>query len=75
MKESINEVATHVLVPVNIAERLRDLAKKTRVTQSEYLREAVADLLKKYEAEQAAKAEAEAARMGMGVDEGERSNG
>ncbi|HEY3449848.1 MAG TPA: ribbon-helix-helix domain-containing protein [Myxococcales bacterium] len=46
----MDEVATHVLVPVSIAERLRELARKTRVTQSEYLREAVADLLAKYQA-------------------------
>lgn len=50
MKENLDEVATHVLVPVSIAERLRELARKTRVTQSEYLREAVADLLAKYQA-------------------------
>jgi predicted DNA-binding protein len=48
MKEIAEEVATHVLVPVTVAEKLRDLARKTRVTQSEYLREAVQDLLKKY---------------------------
>ncbi len=50
IKENVDEVATHVLVPVSIAERLRELARKTRVTQSEYLREAVADLLVKYQA-------------------------
>lgn len=43
------EVATHVLIPMTIAEELRDLSRKTRVRQSEYLREAVQDLLKKYE--------------------------
>ncbi|MGC4113480.1 MAG: ribbon-helix-helix domain-containing protein [Myxococcales bacterium] len=48
--KDVDEVATHVLVPVSIAERLRELARKTRVTQSEYLREAVADLLVKYQA-------------------------
>jgi hypothetical protein len=48
MKERNDEVATHVLIPVTIAERLRELSKNTRVTQSEYLREAVADLLVKY---------------------------
>lgn len=46
------EVATHVLVPVSTAEKLRELSKKTRITQSEFLREAVEDLLKKYGAEQ-----------------------
>lgn len=50
MNERLEEVATHVLVPVDIAEQLRKLAKTTRVTQSEYLREAVQDLLRKYEA-------------------------
>jgi len=50
MKETTDEVATHVLVPVDIAERLRLLARKTRITQSEYLREAVSDLLAKYQA-------------------------
>lgn len=45
----ITEVSTHVLIPVSIAEQLRDLARKTRVTQSEYLREAVQDLLSKYQ--------------------------
>ena len=49
MKESMDEVATHVLVPMSIAEQLRELARKTRVTQSEYLREAVTDLLAKYQ--------------------------
>jgi predicted DNA-binding protein len=29
-------------------ERLKELSKKTRVRQSEYLREAIADLLAKY---------------------------
>jgi predicted DNA-binding protein len=42
------EVATHVLVPEEHAERLRKLAARTRVNQSEYLREAVDDLLSKY---------------------------
>ena len=43
-----DEVSTHVLIPSDIADKLRDLSKKTRVTQSEYLREAVLDLLVKY---------------------------
>lgn len=41
-------VSTHVLVPDVQAERLRELSRKTRVAQSEYLREAVDDLLGKY---------------------------
>ncbi len=43
-------VATHVLVPVEQVERLRTLARKSRIAQSEYLREAVDDLLRKYDA-------------------------
>ncbi len=42
------EVATHVLVPEEYAEKLRRLAAKTRINQSEFLREAVDDLLTKY---------------------------
>lgn len=42
-------VSTHVLVPEEQAEKLRELSRKTRVAQSEYLREAVDDLLVKYE--------------------------
>jgi Ribbon-helix-helix domain len=41
-------VSTHVLVPEGQAEKLRHLARKTRIAQSEYLREAVDDLLDKY---------------------------
>jgi len=50
MKET-DEVATHVLISAGTAEQLKSLARKTRVRQSEYLREAVADLLRKYRAE------------------------
>ena len=42
-------VSTHVLVDAQQLERLRALARKTRVSQSEYLREAVDNLLAKYE--------------------------
>jgi hypothetical protein len=42
-------VSTHVLVPESQAERLRELSRKTRIAQSEYLREAVEDLLGKYQ--------------------------
>lgn len=42
-------VSTHVLVPEAEAEKLRLLSRRTRVAQSEYLREAVDDLLLKYE--------------------------
>jgi predicted DNA-binding protein len=36
-------------IPKQRLERLKELSKKTRVRQSEYLREAIADLLNKYE--------------------------
>jgi len=61
MSESVNEVATHVLVPASLAERLRELSRRTRVTQSEYLREAVADLLRKYGDEAVAASEVRSA--------------
>ena len=41
-------VSTHVLVPEVQAEKLRELSRRTRIAQSEYLREAVDDLLEKY---------------------------
>jgi hypothetical protein len=41
-------VSTHVLVSEDQVEALRELSRKTRVAQSEYLREAVEDLLAKY---------------------------
>ena len=44
----VEVVSTHVLVPDTQAEKLRELSRKTRVAQSEYLREAVDDLLVKY---------------------------
>lgn len=37
-----------VRLPPALANELRNLARKTRVRQSDYLREAVADLLAKY---------------------------
>ncbi|HET6440101.1 MAG TPA: ribbon-helix-helix domain-containing protein [Anaeromyxobacter sp.] len=37
-----------VRLPPALATELRDLARRTRVRQSDYLREAVADLLAKY---------------------------
>lgn len=42
-------VSTHVLVEQEKVDRLRELSKRTRIAQSEYLREAVDDLLNKYE--------------------------
>lgn len=44
-------VSTHVLVPELHAQKLRELSRRTRVAQSEYLREAVDDLLSKYPGE------------------------
>lgn len=41
-------VSTHVLVSEAQAAKLRELSRKTRIAQSEYLREAVDDLLGKY---------------------------
>jgi predicted DNA-binding protein len=37
-----------IRLPPSLAERLRQLARATRIRQSDYLREAVADLLEKY---------------------------
>ncbi len=41
-------VSTHVLVPEEQAQKLRELSRRTRIAQSDYLREAVDDLLQKY---------------------------
>ncbi|MFT3707882.1 MAG: ribbon-helix-helix domain-containing protein [Archangium sp.] len=41
-------VSTHVLVEQEKVDRLRELSRRTRIAQSEYLREAVDDLLEKY---------------------------
>jgi predicted DNA-binding protein len=41
-------ISTHVLVSRATAERLRQLSSRTRIAQSEYLREAIEDLLGKY---------------------------
>jgi hypothetical protein len=41
-------VSTHVLVSEDQVQKLRDLSRRTRIAQSEYLREAVDDLLHKY---------------------------
>jgi predicted DNA-binding protein len=42
-----------IRLPPELADALRDLSKQTRVRQSEYLREAVRDLLTKYAPEEA----------------------
>ena len=41
-------VSTHVLVGEEQVQKLRELSRRTRIAQSEYLREAVEDLLTKY---------------------------
>lgn len=41
-------VSTHVLVAEEQVHKLRELSRRTRIAQSEYLREAVEDLLSKY---------------------------
>jgi hypothetical protein len=38
-----------IRLPPVLAERLRQLARATRIRQSDYLREAVSDLLSKYQ--------------------------
>lgn len=45
-------VSTHVLVEQQKVDRLRELSRRTRIAQSEYLREAVDDLLGKYKKEE-----------------------
>jgi hypothetical protein len=52
-EESSDIVSTHVLVEQSQVDELRELAKRTRVAQSEYLREAVDDLLTKYKKHEA----------------------
>ncbi|SEU28764.1 ribbon-helix-helix domain-containing protein [Stigmatella erecta] len=44
----IEVVSTHVLVAEEQVQKLRELSRRTRIAQSEYLREAVEDLLAKY---------------------------
>lgn len=47
-KKEKTEVTTHVLVPEEMMERLRKLSQRTRVSQADFLREAVDDLISKY---------------------------
>jgi len=54
-REREEVVSTHVLVDEEQVHKLRELARRTRVHQSEYLREAVDDLLVKYHGEEDAK--------------------
>jgi len=44
-------VATNILIPKAHKEMLSLLSRNTRITQSVYMREALADLLEKYKAE------------------------
>ncbi len=46
--EKTEVVSTHVLVAEDQFEKLKELSRRTRIAQSEYLREAVDDLLEKY---------------------------
>lgn len=46
--DEADSVSTHVLVSEDQVQKLRELSRRTRVAQSEYLREAVDDLLGKY---------------------------
>jgi hypothetical protein len=46
--EKTDVVSTHVLVAEDQFEKLKELSRRTRIAQSEYLREAVDDLLEKY---------------------------
>lgn len=41
-------IPTNVLIPSDHRRALKELAARTRISQSEYLREAVSDLLDKY---------------------------
>ena len=50
-------VPTNVLIPRHHRLALRRLSEKTRISQSAFLREAIADLLAKYEARSEAAAE------------------
>lgn len=47
--EDVKAVPTNVVLPVLFREKLRYLAHKTRVPQAEFIREAVRDLLTKYQ--------------------------
>ncbi len=47
-KKESTEVATHVLVPEEMAARLRKLSLRTRISQADFLREAVDDVLAKH---------------------------
>jgi len=48
MPDSQRLTSMLIRLPPQLADALRDLSKQTRVRQSDYLREAVRDLLAKY---------------------------
>ncbi len=48
-QEKIRQVPTNVVLPVIIREKLRFLSKTTKVPQAVYIREALHDLLDKYQ--------------------------
>ncbi len=43
------QAQTSIYLPVEMLERLQQLSKRSRISMAAYLREAVEDLLKKYE--------------------------
>jgi len=71
MERKLEKVATNVVLPRIHKDMLKLLAKKTRITQSEFLREAVADLLEKYS--EYFKGTAFAASSGKGSRKGRRA--
>lgn len=48
-EEKIRQVPTNVVLPVIFREKLRFLSKATKVPQATYIREALRDLLDKYQ--------------------------
>jgi len=47
-RERVRQVPTNVILPVIFREKLRFLARVTRVPQAVFIREALQDLLEKY---------------------------
>lgn len=50
MKKKTEQVKVSTYLSLDLAERLKALSDQTRVPQAAYFREAIEDLLKKYEA-------------------------
>ena len=48
-QEKVRQVPTNVILPVIIREKLRYLSQVTQVPQAVYIREALSDLLHKYQ--------------------------